>query len=616
MASYVSVGPTVLSYRPTTGSFGTKVQLRVSLNATGSYFFIAFGSQKCEAQIESSSQEGSELVYTLSCLAPQHMATGCHTANVPVSLVIEGPGGEEISRTELGQFLYCDAQPGGAGGRQDDITRKVSKSPGQGQTESPPKSPIQLRSDSTATTNTYDYPVASQQPAQSPYATAFPQAGNNTMISTYRASTTFTDQYSRVAPPALRTPAGGWPSYSAHLDANRSPAAIHHHTAMTRPSLTPMPLSAGGSMPQLIRTSTLQAGAHGSGQGYNPYALYPNKAVLEIVGKLDTMAENWTPEEWANRRRIVRFTKTQHGSTLTTKFRPVGPNEKPANTTCISCIWWEEKGEHFVTSVDTIYLLEQLVAAPSRFTVEEKNRIRRNLEGFRPLTVSKTKADSEEFFKVIMGFPHPKPRNIEKDVKVFRWKLLEPALKKIISKYSASPATMVPSSHMLAPTPYHALPTPPLTASAVAPEAPGAYAVQAPSHHDSLASPRSLSGSSSTWGQYAPTHGPLQTIPGARTTMSPNVRTTSPQSSLRLSSLPSVSSYDSRTMTSGPYSTAGLHSSVGHAAQAAAAAATAASRWDATPSTYAESYPSLSTQHSQAHHQIYSNGHYDGTHRS
>jgi hypothetical protein len=35
--------------------------------------------------------------------------------------------------------------------------------------------------------------------------------------------------------------------------------------------------------------------------------------------------------------------------------------------------------KNYVTSVDTIYLLESLVAV--RFTVEEKNRIRRNLEG-------------------------------------------------------------------------------------------------------------------------------------------------------------------------------------------------------------------------------------------
>ena len=93
----------------------------------------------------------------------------------------------------------------------------------------------------------------------------------------------------------------------------------------------------------------------------------------------------------------------------------------------------------YVTSVDTILLLEALVAA--RFTVEEKNRIRRNLEGFKPDTVSKAKPETEEFFKVIMGFPNPKPRNIEKDVKVFPWKVLQIALQKIISKYSASYAS-------------------------------------------------------------------------------------------------------------------------------------------------------------------------------
>ncbi|KKY32079.1 putative transcriptional regulator medusa [Diaporthe ampelina] len=127
------------------------------------------------------------------------------------------------------------------------------------------------------------------------------------------------------------------------------------------------------------------------------------------------MTVGWTPEEWENRRRIVMFKKSQSGSRLTATFRAVPVNERPPNSICVSCIWWEERHECFVTSVDTIHLLEQLVVSPNRFTVEEKNRIRRNLEGFKPLTVSKAKADSEDFFKIIMGFGNPKPRNIEKD---------------------------------------------------------------------------------------------------------------------------------------------------------------------------------------------------------
>ncbi|KAJ2476882.1 hypothetical protein IWW47_006270, partial [Coemansia sp. RSA 2052] len=110
--------------------------------------------------------------------------------------------------------------------------------------------------------------------------------------------------------------------------------------------------------------------------------------------------------------------------------------DRVPNSIVVSCIYWEEKQDFFVTSVDCIHLLESLIAV--RFTVEEKNRIRRNLEGFRPLTVSKCKPDSADFFKLIMSFPNPKPRNIEKDVKVFPWRILPMALKKIIGKYTAS----------------------------------------------------------------------------------------------------------------------------------------------------------------------------------
>ncbi|KAF8145907.1 hypothetical protein K438DRAFT_1871056 [Mycena galopus ATCC 62051] len=35
-----------------------------------------------------------------------------------------------------------------------------------------------------------------------------------------------------------------------------------------------------------------------------------------------------------------------------------------------------------------------------------------------------------------MDFPNPKPRNIEKDLKVFEWSLLGQALEKSMSKYS------------------------------------------------------------------------------------------------------------------------------------------------------------------------------------
>jgi len=145
-----------------------------------------------------------------------------------------------------------------------------------------------------------------------------------------------------------------------------------------------------------------------------------------------------------NRRRLVQFWRRQEGTTIHAAFRPVSQQEYPQaqQSIIISCIFREDKNECFVTSVDAIYLLEALVG--TRFTVEEKNRIRRNLEGFRPITVSKNKAGSEDFFKLIMGFPNPKPRNIEKDVKVFPWDILSSALKKIIGKYVGPLLTNAP----------------------------------------------------------------------------------------------------------------------------------------------------------------------------
>ncbi|MCJ1312120.1 hypothetical protein MMC25_005794 [Agyrium rufum] len=214
--------------------------------------------------------------------------------------------------------------------------------------------------------------------------------------------------------------------------------------------------------PPLIRSSTLQQPAIPAGTAdpnpFNPYRMYPHKAVLKIEGSLDDMATGWTEDETSTKRRLVQFWRSQNNNTISTNFKPVAPEDRQPNSICISCIQWESKRECYVTSVDTIYLLESLVAV--RFTVEEKNRIRRNLEGFKPLTVSKGKPDSEDFFKLIMSFPNPKPRNIEKDVKVFPWKILSHALKKIIGKYVsrgplAPPQTQAHAAHYSQSMPFY-----------------------------------------------------------------------------------------------------------------------------------------------------------------
>lgn len=193
----------------------------------------------------------------------------------------------------------------------------------------------------------------------------------------------------------------------------------------------PVPSSRHPPQPQLVRTSQISGAKAGTG------ATYSRKVVLKMQGDLNLMAMGWSNEEWTARRRLVQFWPQQDANVLNLAFRPIGQHEYVPNTIVVSCIFRDEWNECFVTSVDTIYLLEALVGA--RFSVEEKNRIRRNLEGFKPMTVSKSKVDAEPFFKLIMGFPNPKPRNIEKDVKVFPWKILAQALKKVMSKYVSCP---------------------------------------------------------------------------------------------------------------------------------------------------------------------------------
>ncbi|CAO3644457.1 unnamed protein product [Cunninghamella blakesleeana] len=235
---------------------------------------------------------------------------------------------------------------------------------------------------------------------------------------------------------------------------------------------------------------------------YQPYPGLISRANLVIIGDLETMLSNWQPDEINQKRRLVQFHRSHIGQDIQCSFKPISSGEYMANInainncnnqhhlhsdmdpstttstfnekemdhshhprrdsndsasvlhddhpmtqlklyqqqnphdTIVSCIYWSERDDFFITSVDCIHLLEKLMNV--QFSVEEKNRVRRNLEGFRPLTVSKCKAESADFFKLIMSFPHPKPRNIEKDVKVFPWKTLPYALKKIITKYTAS----------------------------------------------------------------------------------------------------------------------------------------------------------------------------------
>jgi hypothetical protein len=154
---------------------------------------------------------------------------------------------------------------------------------------------------------------------------------------------------------------------------------------------------------------------------------------LDFTTPLESLCHDWDESEIHAGRRLVRFWSIRQGHRLKVSCERIAQEEYRPSDTVISCIYRQEANCCFVTSVDIIYLLERLV--DEEFAVEEKNRIRRNLEGLHPTTISKHKAAVQDFFQRIMDFPDPKPRNIEKDLKVFEWRLLDQALEKIISKY-------------------------------------------------------------------------------------------------------------------------------------------------------------------------------------
>lgn len=92
----------------------------------------------------------------------------------------------------------------------------------------------------------------------------------------------------------------------------------------------------------------------------------------------------------------------------------------------------ENPNEAFVSSVDIIRALEILVnPSDGRLSIEEKNRVRRNIDTLRPKTLKR----GDEGFYWLTQLPSPRPITIAKDVKIFKWSCFETALEKIMRKY-------------------------------------------------------------------------------------------------------------------------------------------------------------------------------------
>jgi hypothetical protein len=128
---------------------------------------------------------------------------------------------------------------------------------------------------------------------------------------------------------------------------------------------------------------------------------------------------------------MIEFERKEVGDKLSLSFGRISRQDYKEGLVVVSCIYREETHDTWYTSVDMIRLVEYI--AQTQFSSEEKSRIRRNLEFLHPTTVSRT--GMPKFFQTLMDFPLPKPRVIEKDIKVFQWNSLEAGLKKVLEKY-------------------------------------------------------------------------------------------------------------------------------------------------------------------------------------
>jgi hypothetical protein len=174
---------------------------------------------------------------------------------------------------------------------------------------------------------------------------------------------------------------------------------------------------------------------HGEVPVFEPYSNSNVKATFTIIGNLGTMCENWNQHEAKESRRLVEFERLQTGSAITATFRAIPQGGHSPNNACISCIYWARRGEYYVTSIDIITLLEDLLVV--FFTAEAKDRILRNLKGFKAYAVSKNKGKCNDILQLIMGLPRPHGTN--EDINIFPWVSLGQVLRKIIDKYVSDP---------------------------------------------------------------------------------------------------------------------------------------------------------------------------------
>ncbi|KAL8654052.1 MAG: hypothetical protein Q9210_001748 [Variospora velana] len=451
--------PQVSEWRPSKGPPGTQFYIFIKSEDDlkhPSYprIILMFANRQCPAILTRVESYSTTYNFVLTADVPPLSSTGWQGSEVPVRLHFQNLSGASAGMIKLGLFSYTAHQrsfvssPRGLLRGEDSLTDTtlstaasklaVSQQLLPGKSCAHPSGSYGSRSPSYGSVSR-SIPHSTSAPRFSPY-----EAARNNY--SRRVSAVSSSSVSTCLPPMPG--AERWSSEYAVAGGPRRSSVI---TGVAPATNSPFISTTANATPLLYRKSQLVK----EECPYRHWIKGPN-ATLHIYGDPESMARNWTPAEKANKRRLVQFWRTQSGTSVSAGFKPVAAEEKPPGTICVSCIWWEERGECFFTSVDNIQILELVAGYP--FIVEEQNRIRRNVENMSPTTIRKRGKENEgeegeegivvegegedlfnleEFFKLVMGFNNPRPRNIEKCLKVFPWRLIGPILMKIMGKYCA-----------------------------------------------------------------------------------------------------------------------------------------------------------------------------------
>jgi hypothetical protein len=164
---------------------------------------------------------------------------------------------------------------------------------------------------------------------------------------------------------------------------------------------------------------------------------------VNLEGDIESMIEDWSEQEVKAGRRLVCFEREQEAHIVRLRFHAQPPNTLLTRDKepIISCIKWpDERHGYFVTSFDILKLSEFILNRS--MGTELKNRARRNMAYINCETLPKVKSEVErqltpleEAFTHVMHFEDPKPRSIEKSIKIYDWSYLMKCINKILSRW-------------------------------------------------------------------------------------------------------------------------------------------------------------------------------------